>query len=121
MIKVYVAGKLNDQSCGYIKNMHRMIKLADMIRSMGFSVFIPCLDFLSGLVCGDYEYQDYFENNLPWLESSDYVYVIADSENSKGTQREIARARELGIPVVTSIMYFKKLRDDDERKAFNKI
>jgi hypothetical protein len=36
MIKVYVAGKLNDNSVGYIKNMHKMIKEADFLRRAGF-------------------------------------------------------------------------------------
>lgn len=103
MKRVYVAGKLNADAAGYIKNCHTMIRTADRIRRLGFSVYIPCLDFLSGLVVGDYEYQDYFENNMPWLEVSHAVFVLPNSENSKGTQKELNRARELGIPIFDNV------------------
>lgn len=103
MKRVYVAGKLNDMTSGYIKNCHDMIMHADAIRRLGFSVFVPCLDLLSGLVAGDYDYKDYFENNMPWLECCDYLYVCPGYETSEGTKREIARAKELGKPVFFSI------------------
>jgi Domain of unknown function (DUF4406) len=109
MKRVYVAGKLNDQAVGYIKNCHNMISMADTIQKLGFSVFVPCLDFLSGLVCGNYEYQDYADNNMAWLECADYVYVMPDSENSKGTQAEIKQAETLGIPVVYTLDFLKTI------------
>ena len=98
-MKIYVAGALNEHAVGYIKNMHKMIKAADYLRRAGFSVFIPCLDFLSGLVCGDYEYQDYFDNNTPWLLCSDVVYVLPGWESSKGTWKELDIAQKHNIPV----------------------
>lgn len=97
---IYVAGKLNADAVGYLKNVHAMIVMADKIRQMGFSVFIPCLDLLAGVVAGDYEYPDYAGNNMAWLERSDIVFVLPNSEESKGTQAEITRAMELGIPVI---------------------
>jgi hypothetical protein len=103
MIKVYVAGKLNDNAVGYIKNMHTMIATANKIQRLGFSVFIPCLDFLSGLVDGNFEYRDYFENNVPWLESSDCVFVCSNWHSSEGTKREIDHADVLEIPVFFDI------------------
>jgi hypothetical protein len=102
MKKVYIAGKLNDNAVNYIKNMHAMITIADKIRRLGYSVFIPCLDILSGLVAGNFEYQDYFQNNLPWLEAADAVFVCPGYETSKGTLEEIKHAERLGKPV-----YFK--------------
>jgi len=103
MKKVYVAGKLNAMTCDYIKNCHDMITTADKIRRLGFSVFVPCLDILSGLVKGDYTYLDYFENNLPWLQAADAVFVLPDSKESKGTQAEIEIARIREIPIFDSI------------------
>ena len=102
-MKVYIAGKLDDNAVNYIKNMHNMIKTADQVRRLGYSVFVPCLDFLSGLVAGNYDYQDYFENNLPWLEASDAIFICPGYETSNGTQAEIAHAERLGIPVYFSI------------------
>jgi len=101
--KIYIAGKLNDDAAGYIRNCHNMIRTADKIRRLGFSVYIPCLDFLTGLVMGDYKYTDYFENNLPWLQAADAVFVLPDSQHSKGTQAEIEMARSLGIPVFDNV------------------
>jgi len=108
MKRVYVAGKLNADAPNYIKNCHVMIRVADRIRRKGFSVFVPCLDFLSGLVCGDYEYKDYFENNMPWLECAEYMFVCKNYESSVGTKREIEHAKGKGIKVVYSIVELLK-------------
>jgi hypothetical protein len=102
-MRVYVAGKLNDNAVNYIKNMHRMIKTANQIQALGHSVMIPCLDILAGLVAGNLEYQDYYNNNLSWLEVSDAIFVCEGWETSKGTKAEIAHAEKLGIPVYYSI------------------
>jgi len=110
MKKIYCAGKLNDHAVGYIKNLHRMITAANKIQRLGYSVYVPCLDILCGIVDGKMEYHDYFENNLPWLESSDAIYVCEGYESSKGTLAEIAHAEELGIPVYYSVEELKKDR-----------
>jgi hypothetical protein len=103
MKRVYVAGKLNADAPNYIKNCHTMIRHADKIRRLGFSVYIPCLDFLSGLVAGDYDYCDYFLNNLSWLKCADFMFVCPDSEASEGTQKEIEYAKTHGVMVVYSL------------------
>ncbi len=97
--KIYIAGALNTDSIDYIKNLHRMIKYAEEVRKKGFSVFAPGLDFLIGLQCGNLEYDDYFNNSQPWLEVSDAMFVVPGWEKSKGTKREIQRAKEKNIPV----------------------
>ena len=102
MIKVYIAGALNADACGYIKNLHRMIHTANEVRKLGYAVFIPGIDFLAGLQCGDWEYNDYFDNSQPWLDVCDAVYLTPGWESSKGTERELARARENSIPIFDS-------------------
>jgi hypothetical protein len=99
MFKCYVAGKLNDDAVGYIKNMHRMIKTAGRLRKMNIAVYVPCNDFLEGLVDGEFGYEEYFSNSQPWLECSDFVFVCEGWETSNGTKREIERAKSLHIPV----------------------
>lgn len=97
---VYVAGKLSDpNSCNYIKNVHTMIKEAKKIRDAGFSVYVPCVDLLEGIVSGDFDYDDYFNNSQTWLEKADAVYVCFGWEKSTGTKREIALAMSKDIPV----------------------
>ena len=103
MKKVYIAGKLNDDAVGYIKNLHAMIQEAEKVRKAGFSVYIPGLDFLGGLVFGDWDYHCYFNNSQPWLLASDAVYVCPNSERSTGTQKEIKLAKKNGIPVVDTL------------------
>jgi hypothetical protein len=96
---VYVAGALRSNIPEYIKNMHRMIKEADKVRRSGFAVIIPCEDLLRGLVCGDYDFEDYFENSYEMLTRCDAVYVIPGWEKSEGTKKEIKKAQSLNIPV----------------------
>ncbi len=74
-LRVYVAGKLSDGTIEYLQSCHQMIRLAEEVRRAGFSVYIPCLDLLTGLVFGDLNYLDYFDNSQPWLEASDAVIV----------------------------------------------
>ena len=100
MKKVYIAGKLNDMACDYIKNVHGMIKAAEEVRKAGFSVFIPGIDLLCGIVNGNWTYTDYFNNSQPWLDVSDAIYVRSKNwKSSSGTIREIKRAAKQNIPV----------------------
>jgi hypothetical protein len=112
MIKVYIAGKLNDDAVGYIKNIHRMIKTAKLVRENEYAVYVPCNDFLEGLVSGEFEYKDYFDNSQPWLKSSDAIFLTPGWETSEGTKKEIENAKLRDIPVFDNIDkmndYFKK-------------
>ena len=38
------------------------------------------------------EVENYYEYSLAWLDVSDYMLVLPNSENSKGVQAEIKRA-----------------------------
>lgn len=97
--RIYVAGKLNDDACGYIKNLHTMIQTAEKVRKAGFAVFVPGIDFLHSLVFGNWEYDDYFDNSQPWLLASDGVFLCDNWKDSKGTAREIELAKKHDIPV----------------------
>ena len=103
MKKVYVAGKLNDMAVGYIMNIHRMIKTARELRNAGYAVYVPCNDFLEGLVDGNFDYPEYFNNSQPWLLASDAVFLTPGWETSSGTKKEIERAEANNIPVFSSI------------------
>jgi hypothetical protein len=102
-IKVYCAGKLNDDAVGYIKNCHKMILTAKLVRDNGYSVYVPCNDFLEGIVSGEFGYEDYFMNSQPWLEVSNALFLVPGWGNSSGTRREIERADVLNIPIFSDI------------------
>ena len=103
MNKVYIAGALNADAVGYLKNVHIMLKHAEMVRKAGFAVFVPALDYTMGMMFGDWEYKDYFDNSQPWLLASDAIYVCPGAEESKGTLAEMQTAVHHGIPIFTNI------------------
>ena len=115
-IRVYVAGALNSDAVGYIKNMHRMIKTAKLLRDNGYSVYVPCNDFLEGLVDGNFSYNEFFDNSQPWLGVSDAVFLTPGWENSEGTKREIENAKKLGIPVCKYLYELNLIRKYLEKK-----
>ncbi len=119
ILKVYVAGKLNALAVDYIKNLHIMIKTAEEIRKAGFSVYIPGLDFLAGLLDGNYEYKDYLNNSLPWLEVADALYVIHNWHTSEGTKKEIERARTLNKPIFYSLENLIRWRNEEIKGSYN--
>lgn len=80
-----------------------MMVYAEKVRRMGYSVYIPCIDLQMGLTFGHYEYDDYFNNSQPWLDASDAIFLTPGWDDSKGTQREIARGDAQLIPAFSNI------------------
>jgi hypothetical protein len=103
MKRVYIAGKLNDDAVGYIMNCHKMIRTAKKVRNAGYAVYVPCNDFLEGIVDGGFDYGDYFDNSQPWLEASDALFLVPGWDRSEGTRREMERADVLGISIFDDI------------------
>jgi len=98
--KIYVAGPLNADAVGYIKNIHRMIHVANELRKKGHFPYVPCLDFLLGLIDGKMEYDDYLQSNKPWIEVADAFYYIA---SSPGADKELHVAKKLGKKIYKSL------------------
>ncbi len=103
---VYIAGPLNALAVDYLKNVSRFLSVQVMLIRKGYAPYNPASDFLAGLMAGDLEYEDYFEPNFAWLEKADVVFLL---DPSPGADRECARARELGIPVVRSLKELEEL------------
>ena len=100
---LYVAGSLRSDIPGYIANCSRMIKFAEAVRREGFAVYVPCLDFLQGIVMGDMQFHDYFDNSFAVLERCDGLILTPGYEGSVGTQKEIIKTKMLCKPVFESI------------------
>ena len=106
-MRIYIAGPLSTTEDGeerspskivtdYIQNIHAMCMVAARVRKRGHAPFIPGLDFLIGVVVGDWEEQDYRGVGMAFLEVCDAVLVVA---RSKGVDAEVERAKELNIPI----------------------
>ncbi len=106
--RIYVSGKLSaDNYMDCVYNTHQMIKYADAIRKKGYAVFVPALDILMGITIGYKKYTDYFNNNISFVEVCDALFVIPNSNKSKGTQKEIALAKKLNKPIFRSLNKLK--------------
>ena len=103
-LRVYVAGAYSaDNVIQVLANMRRGIELSYLVLKAGFAPFVPWFDYHFSLL-GDVDLEDYYEYSLAWLEASDALIVQpVGAEESTGTQKEIKRAEELGIPVFYSL------------------
>ena len=99
MKRIYIGGKLSADAVDYIKNLHILCEWAEKIRRIGYSVFVPGLDFLMGFKFGNWDYDDYIRNSLEWLKVSDALFIVPDSLQSKGVQIEIEVAKGNNIPI----------------------
>lgn len=100
---VYIAGALRGDIPTYISNCSKMIRYGELVRRTGYSVFIPCLDVLQGIVMGDMEFEDYFNNSFSILPRCDAVFLVPGWEESEGTNKEMALADSLNIPIFSEI------------------
>jgi hypothetical protein len=104
--RVYIAGALSSKEkedrdpsrviVDYLSNVSRMCKVASMVRKAGGYPYVPALDLLLGVSCGDWTEDMYRGIGLAFLEVCDIVLVISWSW---GVKQEVKRAEELGIPV----------------------
>lgn len=115
MIRVYIAGSLTGSTLDYLENCRKMMKFGyELFRSGTYSPFVPAFDYHFALMKRDNEMpittKEYYDYSMAWLEVSDVVFVLPNSENSVGTQKEVERANELGIPVVFDMAQLEEVR-----------
>ena len=108
MRRIYVAGAYSAPDVvAALDNIRRGIRLATEVLLAGYAPFCPWLDCQYQLMLKDGErltVDDYYNYSLAWLEASDAVIIVPERlEQSEGTLRELIRARELGLPVYSSM------------------
>lgn len=119
-MRIYIAGPLSSKEknkrnpskvvTDYIQNIHKMAKVASKVRRLGHYPYVPGLDFLLGVVVGDWEEDDYRDIGMSFLEVCDAMLVTSWSW---GVEQEIKFAQSKGI----KILY--KLEDiPHEKKVF---
>lgn len=111
-MRIYVAAPLSTgiktnktsfQSAGiteYIKNLHRMFRVAIEVQRRGHYPYVPGLDILLGIEAGDWERDDYQNTSLAFLEVCDAILIVAMSE---GVARELELAEGLGLKVYYNV------------------
>ena len=99
--RIYVAGSYNaDNVVKVLNNIKRGTQVCVELLEKGYVPFCPWLDFNFNWYSDKLTIEDYYRYSIGWLEVSDCIYILKNSENSKGTQAEIKKAIELGIPVL---------------------
>lgn len=108
--RVYIAGAYSANNVIIIlDNIRNGMRAGTELLLKGYSPFVPWFDFHFQLMLREDEIlsvENYYKYSVDWLEVSDAVYILPNSENSKGTQKEIERAIELNIPIFYSIKDF---------------
>jgi hypothetical protein len=108
MKRIYIAGAYSaDNVITVLDNIRRGMRKATEVLLAGYAPFCPWLDFHFQLMLHEGEnltVEDYYAYSMAWLEASDAVLVLPNSEHSKGTQKEILRAKELRLPIVESVV-----------------
>jgi hypothetical protein len=99
--KVYVAGPY---SKGDVEgNVRRAIYAANKLWAAGFVAFVPHITHLWNLIA-PHPYEDWIAWDLVWVEACDYLIRLEGE--SPGADREVAFARERGIPVYHGVDAF---------------
>ena len=126
MKKVYIAGAMSDPDCiEFLMNLNRGIRASKDLLLMGYAPYSPFIDFqfFLALIGDEYITGEMIKNySLAWLEVSDAILVLPNHHTSKGTQAEITRAKELGIPIYYSLEELKRAETINEcKEIINKI
>jgi len=121
MKRVYVAGSYSsDNVITVLNNMRIGMRLGTQVLLAGYAPFVPWFDYQFQLMLRDGEtltVQDYYDYSMAWLEASDCVLVVPNSDNSKGTRAEIKRAKELDIPVYYTLAELEYFKETDKKRS----
>ena len=113
---VYIAGPYaSDQGAyGIRRNVEEAAALA--VKAMEAGFFVICPHTMTHDLDGGKLTEEFFlAQGLKLLEKCDAVLLVSGWKYSKGTQKEIQRGKELGIPVVPALEELIAIRE--ERKV----
>lgn len=109
MKRVYVAGAYSaDNVLKVFENMRAGMVLAREVLDAGYAPFVPWFDYHFSMIAPGMTLQQYYNYSMAWLEASDAMILVPGWETSNGTKAEIARARELKIPIYISLEDLKR-------------
>lgn len=102
-MKVYVAGPYFSDP---VKNTDRAIEVGNMVLEYGHVPYVPHLTHFWNRLHTEHPEETWLAMHLEWLESCDAVIRLPGASN--GADAEVARAKELGLPVYTAPMFHDK-------------
>jgi hypothetical protein len=94
-LRVYVAGPYSKGDTAM--NVREAIITGNNLRALGFTPFIPHFTFFWHLLV-PHEIDYWYAYDMEWLEQCDAVFRLPGE--STGADAEVARAVELGLPVI---------------------
>lgn len=105
-MKIYVAGPYSKGDVA--RNVREAIYIGNNLRALGHTPFIPHLTHFWHMLIPHDDISFWYGYDMEWLEMCDAVYRIPGE--STGADMEVARAKELGMPVFTSFLEIPKVR-----------
>lgn len=95
MITVYIASPYTKGDP--IKNVNRQMIMANALMELGYCPIVPLLGHFQNELYPR-KYEDWLKIDLEKVNRCDVVFRLSGESN--GADREVAHAKELGIPVV---------------------
>lgn len=110
IVRVYIA-------CPYTKgdvivNVRNSIVAAEKLRMLGFCPYNPLFTMLWHMIFPHADIQFWYGYDLEWLEVCDAVFRLPGE--SSGADKEVERAKELGMPVYTSYAQLPEVKDGND-------
>lgn len=96
---IYIAGPLSTGDV--FANTNRAISAATELVGAGLVPFVPHLCALWAIVRPGISYETWMEQDFAWLRRCDALLRLPGE--SRGADREVALAGELGLPVFTEV------------------
>ncbi|MBW1812092.1 MAG: DUF4406 domain-containing protein [Deltaproteobacteria bacterium] len=110
MKRIYVAGSYNAENViGVLDNIKVGTTVCADLLKKGFTPFCPWLDYNFHWFA-DLKIEDYYRYSMGWLEVSECVVVLPGSRKSTGTNKEIARAKEIGLDIYTKETFYHYIK-----------
>jgi len=109
---VYVAGPYTKGDVS--RNVHNAIVTGNNLRALGFTPFIPHLTHFWHMIL-EHDIDYWYRYDLEWLGKCDALFRIPGE--SYGADKEVERAKELGIPVFTSFEEIGKFARSHQKLA----
>jgi hypothetical protein len=96
---VYIAGPYTKGDVAV--NVKNAVMMGNNLRSLGFTPFIPHLTHFWHLI-QEHGIEYWYAYDMEWLEKCDALFRLPGE--SVGADKEVERAKQLGIPVFTSFI-----------------